>query len=210
MMQAVWPDVVVEEKNLTVQISALRRVLDDGRTGPSCIQTEFGRGYRFVAAVTTPDDETAASLPLMTPVAAAPTRGKHWCRIPSGPTVRRLSCWSRADAPGRWSWLASARCCSPSDLARHGGCASDRTEPINEAPRLSLVVRPFEDLSGDPKDAYLLDGITDDLTTDLSHIPQAFVIARELCIHYGARRRCAADRPRTRRTLRAGGQRAQN
>ena len=44
IMQAVWPGMVVEEKNLAVQIAALRRVLDDGRTDRSCIQTEAGRG----------------------------------------------------------------------------------------------------------------------------------------------------------------------
>jgi TolB-like protein len=43
---------------------------------------------------------------------------------------------------------------------------------------LSLVVLPFENLGGNPQDDYLADGITDDLTTDLSRIPDAFVIAR--------------------------------
>jgi DNA-binding winged helix-turn-helix (wHTH) protein len=59
IMQAVWPGITVDEKNLTVQISTLRRVLDDGQTERSCIQTEAGRGYRFVAPVTrhTPDSE---------------------------------------------------------------------------------------------------------------------------------------------------------
>jgi adenylate cyclase len=52
IMQAVWPRTVVEENNLTVQISALRRILDAGRPqGSSCIQNVPGRGYRFVAAV---------------------------------------------------------------------------------------------------------------------------------------------------------------
>jgi adenylate cyclase len=53
IMQAVWPRTVVEENNLTVQISALRRILDAGRAqGSSCIQNVPGRGYRFVAPVT--------------------------------------------------------------------------------------------------------------------------------------------------------------
>ena len=52
IMQAVWPGIMVDEKNLAVQISALRRVLDDGQTERSCIQTEAGRGYRFVVPVT--------------------------------------------------------------------------------------------------------------------------------------------------------------
>jgi len=51
IMQTVWPGTVVEDNNLTVQISALRRVLDQGRAEGSCIQTIPGRGYRFVAPV---------------------------------------------------------------------------------------------------------------------------------------------------------------
>ena len=47
IMDAVWPDTVVEANNLTVQIAALRRVLDRDRTEGSCIQTVPGRGYRF-------------------------------------------------------------------------------------------------------------------------------------------------------------------
>lgn len=52
LMDAVWPRTVVEENNLAVHISALRRVLDRGRPEGSCIRTIPGRGYRFVATVT--------------------------------------------------------------------------------------------------------------------------------------------------------------
>ena len=51
-MAAVWPGTAVEDSNLNVQIAALRRVLDEGRTEGSCIQTVRGRGYRFTAPVT--------------------------------------------------------------------------------------------------------------------------------------------------------------
>ncbi len=51
IMDAVWPNMAVEESNLTVQISALRRALGDGRDGASYIQTVPGRGYRFTAKV---------------------------------------------------------------------------------------------------------------------------------------------------------------
>ena len=44
IMDAVWPGLVVEPNSLTVQIAALRRVLDEGRTGESCIQTVPGPG----------------------------------------------------------------------------------------------------------------------------------------------------------------------
>src|SRR5215471_5307232 len=52
IMNAVWPETVVEDGNLTVHISTLRRVLDAGRSEGSCIQTVSGRGYRFVGGVT--------------------------------------------------------------------------------------------------------------------------------------------------------------
>jgi class 3 adenylate cyclase/DNA-binding winged helix-turn-helix (wHTH) protein len=52
LLAAVWPETVVDYSNLTVQIAALRRVLDRGRSNGSCIQTVSGRGYRFIAPAT--------------------------------------------------------------------------------------------------------------------------------------------------------------
>ena len=51
-------------------------------------------------------------------------------------------------------------------------------------PRLSFVVLPFENLSKDPDQEYFADGITDDLTTDLSRISGSFVIARNTAFTY--------------------------
>jgi len=52
LLAALWPGTVVEEANLPYNVSALRKVLDDGVTGDSMIQTVPTRGYRFVAPVT--------------------------------------------------------------------------------------------------------------------------------------------------------------
>ena len=52
--------------------------------------------------------------------------------------------------------------------------ASQKTGP----PRLSIVVLPFKNLSSDPGQDYFADGITENLTTDLSRIRNSFVIAR--------------------------------
>jgi adenylate cyclase len=60
----------------------------------------------------------------------------------------------------------------------HSPTASAASDLLANAPRLSLVVLPFENLSGDPDQSYFADGITDDLTTDLSHLPDSFVIDR--------------------------------
>ena len=50
--------------------------------------------------------------------------------------------------------------------------------PSVDRPRLSIAVLPFSNLSGDPGQDYFSDGLTEDLTTDLSRIEGAFVIAR--------------------------------
>ena len=55
---------------------------------------------------------------------------------------------------------------------------------LANAPRLSIVVLPFENLSGDKEQDYFADAITDDLTTDLSHLPDSFVIARNTAFTY--------------------------
>jgi len=52
------------------------------------------------------------------------------------------------------------------------------------APRLSIVVLPFTNLSNDPEQEYFTDAITDDLTTDLSRIADSFVIARTTAFTY--------------------------
>ncbi len=68
-------------------------------------------------------------------------------------------------------------------LLTGAGVAAWRMWPPGEAtlkaaPRLSIVVLPFTNLSHDPDQEYFADAITDDLTTDLSRIADSFVIAR--------------------------------
>jgi adenylate cyclase len=53
-----------------------------------------------------------------------------------------------------------------------------------QAAHLSIVVLPFANLSGDPSQDYLSDGITDNLTTELSLIRDSFVIARNTAFTY--------------------------
>jgi TolB-like protein len=50
--------------------------------------------------------------------------------------------------------------------------------PSSSASRLSMVVLPFANIGGDPEQEYFVDGVAESLTTDLSRISGAFVIAR--------------------------------
>ena len=76
IMAQVWPGVSVEEHNLSVQMSKLRRVLGDSGEGGQVIATVPGRGYRFVAALEEPD---AVELPPPdTGAAGRPPRRLAW------------------------------------------------------------------------------------------------------------------------------------
>jgi class 3 adenylate cyclase/TolB-like protein/Tfp pilus assembly protein PilF len=65
--------------------------------------------------------------------------------------------------------------------------AASVDDKLANAPHLSIVVLPFENLSGDKDQDYFADGITDDLTTDLSHLQGAFVISRGTSFTYKGR-----------------------
>jgi adenylate cyclase len=58
--------------------------------------------------------------------------------------------------------------------------APDKPSP----PRLSMVVLPFANIGGDPEQEHFVDGVTESLTTDLSRIRRAVVIARNTAFAY--------------------------
>jgi DNA-binding winged helix-turn-helix (wHTH) protein len=123
IMAAAWPRMVVGNNNLNVQISTLRRALDQEDPQDSCIQTIPGCGYRFVAPVR---------------------------RVEADPhsAIRTIS---------------------------HG------SEP--SPPRLSIVVLPFVNVGNDPEQhSNLVNGITEDLTTDLSRLESMLVISRNTAL----------------------------
>ena len=63
--------------------------------------------------------------------------------------------------------------------------ANDEAELVeNGPPRLSMVVLPFANIGGDPEQEHFADGVTESLTTDLSRIRGAVVIARNTAFAY--------------------------
>src|SRR5205814_1331906 len=70
--------------------------------------------------------------------------------------------------------------CSPTA----GLSSTTSGSPLVAAPRLSIVVLPFTNLSDDREQQYFADGITEDLTTDLSRLENMFVISRNTAFTY--------------------------
>ena len=162
LLALVWPGVVVEENNLTVQISALRKVL-----GAAAITTVAGRGYRFVQPgleIQALGESSNSSPALALTIATAPDSAAPDTAAPnpiaSAPVLR---------APERRK--------SPATLDGH--------LPLPEKP--SIAILPFVNISGDAEQSYFTDGLTEDITTDLSRFRSLFVIARNSAFTYKSR-----------------------
>ncbi len=189
IIAAVWPATVVEDANLNMQIAALRRVLDDGRAEGSCIQTIPGRGYRLIEPVTRSDptpslqstqiSSNGSGAPIVeneqlrdphllaqidAPPPAPATRARHW--LWGGIAAALIGALGLGVAVAGWNW--------------HSPWFGDAPP----APRLSIVVLPFSNLSDDREQQYFADGITENLTTDLSRLSHMFVISRNTAFTY--------------------------
>jgi adenylate cyclase len=79
-----------------------------------------------------------------------------------------------------WVWPATRHTTAPAVVA---AAATSIAKP-HVAPRLSIVVLPFANLSNDPDQQYFADGITEDLTADLSRISDMLVISRNSAFTY--------------------------
>jgi adenylate cyclase len=86
-------------------------------------------------------------------------------------------------APIGW-WLWPTTGSTPTPTATAVATAPNAISQPLVAPRLSIVVLPFANLSNDPDQQYFADGITEDLTTDLSRIRHSFVISRNTAFTY--------------------------
>ena len=85
-----------------------------------------------------------------------------------------LSGWTGADAPPGWGKLAA----SVRSLAGTADDTSAKPAPAQARKGLSICVLPFANMSGDPEQDYFSDGISEDITTDLSKISALGVVAR--------------------------------
>jgi adenylate cyclase len=85
-------------------------------------------------------------------------------------------------ASGVWFFLSANR---PATVASNAPAPVASNAPASTAAlQLSIVVLPFTNLSGDPAQDYIVDAVTDELTTSLARVPDSFVIARNTAFTY--------------------------
>src|SRR6478672_7320577 len=69
LIARVWPATLVEEANLKIQVSALRRALGDGQGDNRYVVTVVGRGYNFVAPIRREEPSRVSPSPIVAPAA---------------------------------------------------------------------------------------------------------------------------------------------
>lgn len=193
LMQEVWPDTFVEEGNLNVNISTLRKVLGEAGDSQVFIETIPRRGYRFIAQVSllpaergelvlekttrarivteVEEDSDTALVPASAPVIVAPpatrvARYPRWAVL-GGKRAATGVCFAAIVALGA-AVLA----------ATYFSRSSSRPKSAPPAAKVfRLAVLPFANLSGDPSREYFSDGITDEMIGDLGrYSPQRLAV----------------------------------
>lgn len=172
LMKRLWPETFVEEVNLAQNISALRRALAEKDGGVQYIETVPKGGYRFVGKVTTSEP----SKPVVAPDQATLT-------TPVPPLARVQPQFLR---PRLMLGLAIvlALVALALGIGRLRARAGDSAAPIR-----SLAILPLVNLSNDPQQEYFVDGMTDELITDLAKLGKLRVISRVSVMSYKGTRK---------------------
>ena len=169
MIKMLWPDSFVEEGNLTVNISMLRKALEENRKDHRYIVTIPGRGYKFIAEVREELQNvlTAAPIENVTEI--------HVARVENG-KFKRFA----------WPGLLLILLLLPafSFLWKENEAPASHPD-IAIADLKSIAVLPFRPLDGNQEDRYLGMGMADTLITKLSAIRQVIVRPTSAILKYG-------------------------
>ena len=176
LLAELWPDSFVEEANLNVNVSALRRALGESPAESQFIETVPRRGYRFVAEVSEVETDFTrtkeTSKPEPTPTTERPDSSLSRNAVAiSGKWRNRWVLWAMTI----FVLLAGASLLAWRFTHRSSGSGS----PIR-----TVAVLPFKPLAGDSTDAALEIGMADALITRLSNSKQIVVRPTSSVVKY--------------------------
>lgn len=164
LLSQLWPNTVVEENNLSWNISALRKALGDTGETPLYIETVRGHGYRFVGEFAAPAAEAErAATPASDSAAATTVSDTSMQAATKPPSRRRL-------------WLAGAALLALALVA--GAGFAYRASRAPGVPPHSLAVLPFANLARNPDAAYFAAGVQNTILTKLAAISTLQVMSR--------------------------------
>ncbi len=195
IMEAVWPDSIVEENNLAQAISKLRQVFGETPGSHSYIVTVPGRGYRFVAEVNKrdgnivsrgPADSMTTPTSIQGPTEADPTADRRRllrkaCRGASPSNLRIFGAAIAAIIVVGLAALFFVQYRSLPGSVRAPSSPAPGDAVLSVPARIaekSIAVLPFENRSDEKENAYFADGIEDEILTRLSNIADLKVISR--------------------------------
>jgi TolB-like protein/DNA-binding winged helix-turn-helix (wHTH) protein/Tfp pilus assembly protein PilF len=187
LLKEIWPDTFVEEVNLAVNISTLRKAFGEGPQDGRYIATVPGRGYRFVAQVQKIPSANGNKQISLT--AEGSTLGSRADSKPLEHAVEPVT--QESTGAGRFGFMRdAAKSNRIFNLAVSVGIALSLAAAIctyllleqrkknTSAVAPSLAVLPFTDLSAAKDQEYFSDGLAEELIDYLAKIPGMRVVAR--------------------------------
>src|SRR5437773_2147820 len=197
LLHAVWGDTFVEEANLTQYISHLRKALADNSENSRLIVTISRKGYQFAADVVLSegadipkrDEAQVLTSVVSTPGIAVEAKAGNQSSQTGTPAITELPrAQGAVQKPGN-RWRKAAVLSAFGVVLVVAGYISwqrFRAVPPPRSGKIMLAVLPFQNLTGDPKEEYLADGLTEQMISQLGrlHPEQLGVIGRTSVMGY--------------------------
>ncbi|MCG8045748.1 MAG: winged helix-turn-helix domain-containing protein [Candidatus Thiodiazotropha endolucinida] len=172
LLAEVWPGVIVSDEVLTNAVNKIRRAFGDDRQNPKIIETIPKMGYRLIAEVVrvSLNDESQEQTGQFFHSRQKTGRNRYsWSQVIGGIILIGL-----LTGLGGYFLLTQP---DQNRMVEEGTISLIGDKP-------SIAIMPFVNLGDDPYQDYFVDGITDDLITELAKNPKLLVIARDSTFFY--------------------------